>query len=71
MKINVMSSGDKVINVTKEFVAIERVSGEVDIIPIIYQESGVWIDTNSILTIGYGENTVETVSENGVIITNF
>jgi hypothetical protein len=71
MKINVMKSGDKVLNVTSEFVAIERVSGEVDIMPLIRQETGVWIDTKNILTIGYGENTVETVIDNGITITNF
>ena len=48
MKINVMKSGDKVLNVTSEFVAIERVSGEVDILPLIRQESGVWLDTKNI-----------------------
>ena len=71
MKINVMKSGDKVLNVTSEFVAIERVSGEVDILPLIRQESGVWVDTKNVLTIGYGENTVETVTDNGITITNF
>ncbi|HCG67736.1 MAG TPA: hypothetical protein DEW22_03530 [Clostridiales bacterium] len=71
MKINVMKSGDKVLNVTSEFVAIERVSGEVDILPLIRQESGVWLDTKNILTIGYGENTIETVIDNGITITNF
>ena len=71
MKINVMKSGDKVLNVTSEFVAIERVSGEVDILPLIRQESGVWVDTKIVLTIGYGENTVETVTDNGITITNF
>ena len=71
MKINVMKSGDKVLNVTSEFVAIERVSGEVDILPFIRQESGVWVDTKNVLTIGYGENTVETVTDNGITITNF
>jgi len=71
MKINVMKSGDKVLNVTSEFVAIERVSGEVDILPLIRQESGVWVDTKNVLTIGYGENTIETVIDNGITITNF
>lgn len=34
MKINVMSKGDKVLNVTSELVAIQRKNGEVDIIPL-------------------------------------
>ncbi len=71
MRVNVLRDGDKVINVTNEFIAIERVSGEVDILPFIQEKSGVWVDTENILTIGYGENTVETEIENGVTITNF
>lgn len=71
MRVNVLRDGDKVINVTNEFIAIERVSGEVDILPFIQEKSGVWVDTENILTIGYGENTVETEIENGVTIINF
>lgn len=71
MKINVMSKGDKVLNVTSELVAIQRKNGEVDIIPLISDESGVRIDTENIVTIGYGNNMVETEVIDGVVITNF
>jgi len=71
MKINVMSKGDKVLNVTSELVAIQRKNGEVDIIPLISDESGIRIDTENIVTIGYGNNTVETEVIDGVVITNF
>lgn len=71
MKINVMSKGDKVLNVTSELVAIQRKNGEVDIIPLISDESGVRIDTENIVTIGYGNNSVETEVIDGVVITNF
>lgn len=71
MKINVMSKGDKVLNVTSELVAIQRKNGEVDIIPLISDESGVRIDTENMVTIGYGNNSVETEVINGVVITNF
>ena len=71
MKINVMSKGDKVLNVTSELVAIQRKNGEVDIIPLISDESGVRIDTENIVTIGYGNNAVETEIIDGVVITNF
>ena len=71
MKINVMSKGDKVLNVTSELVAIQRKNGEVDIIPLISDESGVRIDTENIVTIGYGNNSVETEVVEGVVITNF
>lgn len=71
MKIKVMSKGDKVLNVTSELVAIQRKNGEVDIIPLISDESGVRIDTENIVTIGYGNNSVETEVVDGVVITNF
>ena len=71
MKIKVMSKGDKVLNVTSELVAIQRKNGEVDIIPLISDEFGVRIDTENIVTIGYGNNSVETEVIDGVVITNF
>ena len=71
MKINVMSKEDKVLNVTSELVAIQRKNGEVDIIPLISDETGVRIDTENIVTIGYGNNSVETEVIDGVVITNF
>lgn len=71
MKINVMGKGDKVLNVTSELVAIQRKNGEVDIIPLISDDSGIRIDTENIVTIGYGNNAVETEVIDGVVITNF
>lgn len=71
MKISVLNKGDKVLNVTQEFMAIQRKSGEVDIIPMINSDSGVRIDTENIVTIGYGNNTVESEVVDGVIVTNF
>ncbi|MCI6203506.1 MAG: hypothetical protein MR663_06335 [Lachnospiraceae bacterium] len=71
MKINVMSKGDKVLNVTSELLTIQRKNGEVDIIPLILDDSGVRIDTENIVTIGYGNNSVETEVIDGVVVTNF
>lgn len=71
MKINVMSKDDKVLNVTSELLAIQRKNGEVDIIPLILDDSGVRIDTENIVTIGYGNNSVETEIIDGVVVTNF
>lgn len=71
MKIKVMRKGDKVLNVTSELVAIQRKNGEVDVFPLISDESGVRIDTENIVTIGYGNNSVETEVIDGVVITNF
>ena len=40
MKIKVLHQGDKVLNVTSEFIVIKRVNGEVDIIPIVVTDMG-------------------------------
>lgn len=71
MKINVMNKGDKVLNVTSEMIAIQRRNGEVDIIPLTRDELGVRIDIERIVTIGYGNNAVETEVIDGMVITNF
>ena len=71
MKVNIMQDGDRVISVTNEFVAVERASGEVDIGPLIREDNRIWVDIQHILTIGYGENTVQVHTEDGVTITTF
>lgn len=71
MVLGLLKKGDKVLNVTNEFAVIKRKKGEVDIVPII-KDGGSWrIDTENIVTIGYGENTVAFENESGVQITNF
>ena len=59
MKINILNKGDKVLNVTENFIAVERKNGEVDIVPLSKDENGFWIDAENITTIGYGNNTVQ------------
>lgn len=71
MRIKILQDGDKVIGVTSDFIAVERISGEVDIIPLFKEVSGLWVDTEHITTIGYGDNVVEVEAENGIKITNF
>ena len=53
MKINVLKKGDRVINVTPEFIAVQRKNGEVDIIPLIRDGTGLRVDIENIVTIGY------------------
>lgn len=71
MKIKVLHQGDKVLNVTAEFIVIKRVNGEVDIIPIVVTDMGLWVEMSNIVTIGYGDNVVETETEDGVKIISF
>lgn len=70
MTIGILKKGDHVINVTTEFLAVERKNGEVDIIPIIKDEDTFRVDIEGIVTIGYGDNIVQsTVGD--VTITTF
>lgn len=70
MKINVLKKGDKVISVTSEFVAVQRKNGEVDIVPLIRDETGLRVAIENIVTIGYGNNTVEAATDD-VVVTTF
>lgn len=71
MVIRILHKGDTVLNVTKEFIAVRRKNGEVDLIGLLNAEGGVRVDIENIVTIGFGDNVVETETENGVIISNF
>lgn len=70
MKIGVLKKGDQVLNVTPEFIAVQRKSGEVDIIPLIKDEMGLRVDIEKIVTIGYGNNTVQ-ASTDEIVVTTF
>ncbi len=71
MKINILKSGDRVLGVTTDFLAVERSNGEVDILPLIKGEDSIQIDMHNTLTIGYEEDPVQTETINGVTIMNF
>lgn len=71
MKIGVLNKGDKVLNVTSDFVAVRRKNGEVDILPLIKDEAGWRVETENIVTIGFGENVVFMESGQGFQIVNF
>lgn len=70
LKIGVLKKGDQVLSVTAEFIAVQRKNGEVDIIPLIKDGMGLRVDIENIITIGYGNNTVQTSSD-GVVVTTF
>lgn len=71
MKIRILHKGDTVLNVTKDFIAVRRRNGEVDLIGLLNEDGRVRIDFENIVTIGFGDNIVETENENGVTILNF
>lgn len=70
MTIGILKKGDHVINVTSEFIAVERKNGEVDILPIIKDGEMLMVDPENIVTIGYGDNIVQTKAGD-VTITTF
>ena len=72
MRVNVMKKGDSILNVTENMVVVKRRSGEVDVIPFC-KEGNVWrIDQEHVVTIRYGNNTVEdSVADGDVTIMTF
>lgn len=71
MVLGIMKKGDEVLSVNENSVAVKRKNGEVDIIPFIKEGSGWRVDTENIVTIGYGENVVTYEEENGIKVINF
>ena len=69
MFIGVMKKGDRVISVTSELIAVERKNGEVDIIPLTKDETGLRVDIEGIVTIGFGKNVVKTSTGDVEVIT--
>ena len=70
IKIGVLKKGDQVLNVTSEFIAVQRKNVEVDILPLVKDEMGLRVDIEEIVTIGYGNNTVQ-ASDNEIVVTTF
>lgn len=70
MRINILKKGDSVLCVNKDFIAVRRANGEVDLIPLMEDDMGLRVNTSKIVTIGYGDNTVS-AEVDGVTITNY
>ena len=70
MKINILKKGDSVLNVDKNFIAVRRKNGEVDIVPLIEDETGLRVNVSKIVTIGYGDNIV-TANGGDVTVINY
>ena len=70
MLIGILKKGDRVISVTSELIAVERKNKEVDIIPLTKEDGALRIDTENIVTIGYGDNIVQ-ATDGDVTITTF
>jgi len=70
MTIGILKKGDSVLNVTAEFIVVQRKNGEVDIVPLLKDETGLRVDVENIVTIGYGNNTVQATKDD-VVVTTF
>jgi len=70
MTIGILKKGDHVISVTSEFIAVGRKNGEVDLIPLTKEGETFRVDQENIVTIGYGDNIVQTQAGD-VTITTF
>lgn len=76
MFYDLMKTGDRVLTITNEFLAIERCDGSVELYPVVNTTNKITLDIDSITTIGYSPcnddiETDEYTTENGVHIVNF
>lgn len=71
VRVEIMKPGDEVLSITDDFIAVKRANGEVDIVPILVEAFGPRVDTEKIVRIGYGDNTITRVTEDGVRIVHF
>ena len=72
MRINILKEGDQVLSVTQNYIAVKRVNSEVDLVPMIDDPTfGLRVDTDKIITIGYGDNEVSIELPDGGSVTNF
>ncbi len=58
MRIDVLKKGDSVLAVNKDFISVRRANGEVDLIPLVEDETGLRVNVSKIVTIGYGDNII-------------
>lgn len=76
MHYDLMNTGDRVLTITNEFLAIERFDGSVNLYPISNNNNKVILDTDAVTTVGYtpcsdDSEPDEYTTENGVHIVNF
>lgn len=76
MVYDLMNTGDRILTITNDFLAIERYDGSVELYPVLKTDNKIRLDTNTVTTIGYipcsdKTETEEYTAENGVHIVNF
>lgn len=68
--IDIMTKGDRVLSVTESFIAIQKKTGEIVLLPIAKTDTGIHVELEKMITISYGGNMIETVTVDGIEITN-
>ena len=76
MVYDLMNTGDRVLTITNDFLAIERYDGSVELYPVLKTDNKITLDIDTVTTIGYipcsdNTETEEYTAENGVHIVNF
>ena len=76
MVYDLMNTGDHVLTITNNFLAIERYEGSIELYPVLKTDNKITLDTDAVTTIGYipcngKTETEEYTAENGVYIVNF
>lgn len=76
MVYDLMNTGDRILAITNDFLAIERCDRSVDLYSVISNKNKIVLDVNSVTTIGYSPfsddtETDEYITENGIHIVNF
>ena len=69
VNIKVLKKGDSVLNVTENGLVIKRKNGDVDLIPVTFNETYPRIDLDNIIKITYGNNVVENIDDKKVVLT--
>ena len=76
MVYNLMNTGDRILTITNDFLAIERYDGSVELYSVLKTDNKITLDIDAVTTIGYipcsnKTETEEYTAENGVHIVNF
>lgn len=53
MVYDLMNTGDRVLTITNDFLAIEHYDGSVELYPVLKTDNKITLDTDAVTTIGY------------------
>lgn len=71
MHIDILQEGDEVLSVTQNFIAVKRKNCEVDLVPLVFDSTGLRVDIEKIVTIGFGNNEIIAELPDGGFVSTF